>query len=380
MEPLVIPDDWTLNGVESAHRLIAQSSGAPLQVNKDWVARRKGAMHDAARLQLLATWARNANDKSSLRFHEANSVDAVLEELCDYAPGIAALRLSSGVSVGGQTISRREALKPASSKMISTDNMEWANIVKGRTIDFTCVSGSKVQYLRPLFSSRSKLAVKRKESMYQMLRTLSSYVAKSDSERIPEAFLQSCAVFASELMKNTQEHATRDCFGNPYLEHTEGLIVSWIDMDQQFAADFQGHPLLKNLWERETKADKSGRGGSLRCLQLSFFDTGPGFAARATGVPTSELSTEQERGALLQCLQKNNSTKSQIGAGNGIPDVIEVLREIGGMISIRSGRLFVFNSFQPNDTRELFDFADWHTNDLAEVVGAVVTLLVPIRK
>ena len=213
-----------------------------------------------------------------------------------------------------------------------------------------------------------------------MLRTLSSYVAKSDSERIPEAFLQSCAVFASELMKNTQEHATRDCFGNPYLEHTEGLIVSWIDMDQQFAADFQGHPLLKNLWERETKADKSGRGGSLRCLQLSFFDTGPGFAARATGVPTSELSTEQERGALLQCLQKNNSTKSQIGAGNGIPDVIEVLREIGGMISIRSGWLFVFNSFQPNDTRELFDFADWHTNDLAEVVGAVVTLLVPIRK
>lgn len=380
MVPLVIPDDWTLNGVESANRLIAQSGGAPLQVNKDWVARRKGAMHDAARLQLLATWARNANDKSSLRFHEANSLNAVLKELCDYAPGIAALRLSSGVSVGLQTIPRREALKPASSKMISTDNMEWANIVKGRTIDFTCVSGSKVQYLRPLFSSRSKLAVKRKEAMYQMLRTLSSYVAKSDSERIPEAFLQSCAVFASELMKNTQEHATRDCFGNPYVEHTEGLIVSWIDMDQQFAADFQGHPLLTNLWEREAKADKSGKGGSLRCLQLSFFDTGPGFAARATGVPISELSIEQEREVLLECLQKNNSTKSQIGAGNGIPDVIEVLREIGGMISIRSGRLFIFNSFQPNDTRELFDFADWCRNDLADVVGAVVTLLVPIRK
>lgn len=380
MDPFVLPDIATLDGMEdSMHRIVA-SGGAPLQLNKDFASRRKGALHDAARLQLLVTWARLARERQ-LHFHSANLAHSVLEELCDYAPGITALRLCDGVVLGDQLIRRREALEPASEKMGYSDQMLWSRIIKGRTIDFTCVSGSKVQYLRPLFTVRNKRAVKRKEGMFLVLTALSEFVAKADAELIPKSFIKACAVFTCELLKNTQEHATTDHRNQPYLEHAEGLIVSWQQMSEEsYRSDFQGHPRLQEFWEREGVPVRDGQGTALRCLQLSFFDTGPGFASRATGKLVEELSLADERKALLDSLQKNASTKRESGSGNGLPDVLEELREVGGLICIRSGRLSVFNAFTQGDERDVFDFSDWTNKPLAPAAGAVISLLIPIRR
>jgi len=381
MNPLILPDVSSLAGVEDLIHRVVDGKGAPLQLNKDFVSRRKGAMHDAARLQLLVTWARLANERK-LHFHSANVVNSVLEELCDYAPGITALRLSDGVVIGEQFISRRDALEPASTKMGHTDGMSWRSVIKGRTIDFTCVSGSKVQYLTPLFFARNKKSVKRKNGMFIVLNELSEFVAKADAEHIPQSFTKACAVFASELLKNTQEHATSDHQNQPYLAHAEGLIISWKEMDEEsYSADFEGHPLLQDFWRRELVPVRSGQGKALRCLQLSFFDTGPGFASRAKGKSVDELSLQEEREALLESLQKNVSTKREAGSGNGLPDVLEELRAVGGLIRIRSGRQSIFNAFMPADKRGAFSFEDWPSSKpLAAAAGAVVSLLIPIRR
>src|SRR6266702_4485877 len=120
MNPLVISDLDTLGDTEVALRAVHAGGGAPLQVNKDSVGKRKGALHDAARLQLLLTWARSSQEPY-LHFHSANSVEAVLSELCDYAPGIAVLRLADGVKVGETVVPRRIALARASEKMQNSD-------------------------------------------------------------------------------------------------------------------------------------------------------------------------------------------------------------------------------------------------------------------
>lgn len=380
MEKLVLGDGWTLADIEHSMRSVVASGGAPLQVRKDFVSRRKGAMHDAARLQLLATWARSAKERI-LHYHAANQALSVLEELCVCAPGIAALRLSDGVAVGQQFIPRRDALTPAAEKMASTDQMMWSSIIRGRTVDFTCVSGSRIQYLRPLFTERNPNAVKRNQGMFRVLSDLSDFVAKRDADLIPQTFLEACAVFTSELMKNTQEHATRDHTGQPYLEHAEGLIISWNALEEEsYKNDFEGHPRLAEFWDRERVAVLEGSTNALRCLQLSFFDTGPGFASRATGKTLEGLTAGEERKALLDSLKKNASTKRESGAGNGLPLVLEALREIGGLMTIRSGRLRVFNAFTPYEKRDIFEFDDWSSNALASAAGAVVSLLIPIRR
>lgn len=379
MDAFVLSEGWSLSQLEQSMHQIVGAGGAALQIPKNFIGKRRGALHDAARLQLLATWARVASDRH-MRYHAANKPSAVLDELCDYAPGIAALRLCDGIAVGDSQMLRREALGPAVQKMTATDRLDWSQIIKGRTIDFTCVSGSKIQYLRPLFTERNGRAVKRKEGMFILLRDLSKFVTKADAAHIPHEFLKSCAIFASELFKNTQEHATRDHAGRPYLEHVEGLIISWHEMtNESYGGDFRGHLRLSDFWDREQVPVREGATTALRCLQLSFFDTGPGFASRATGKSLSELSIDDEREAVLSSLQKNTTTKVEIGAGNGIPDVLEALRQVGGLMTIRTGRLRFFTSFKPGEG-DLVQFDEWSNAPLAPAVGAVVSLILPIRR
>ena len=380
MKPIIIAELETLSDIETAIVAINANAGAALQVSKNSVNKRKGAMHDASRLQLLVTWAR-ATENPYLHFHTANNLESVIAELCGYAPGITALRLSEGVKIGDQVVTRRVALQGAADKMKNTDDLELLKIIKGRSIDMTSVSGAQRQYLRPLFSERSSKAVKDAEGMYSLLQELNDKINQTDKNLVPESFLKACSIFTSELFENTQEHATHDQVGAPYSAHVEGFIISWLQMDEdQFISDFQGHEKLKYFWNREVKLSRNSSKKSLRCLQLSFFDSGPGFASRATGMETNQLDRLQEREKLLACLQKNFTTKKQTGAGQGLPGVLTALNEIGGLIRIRSGRHSIFNCFEPNKEANIFEFEDWTDQPLAAVAGSVISLIVPLRK
>lgn len=363
--------------MEGGLRDIDASPPGNLAVTKDFASKRIGAFYDAARLQLLATWARHS-PRHLLQFHMANTVSGVLEEWCDYAPGIVALRLCEGVSVGEEIIDRREALEPAAFKMLRTDSLDFKKLIKGRALDFSCVSGAKIQYLRPLFNARDPSSVRGKQEMFDLLQKLNSEVSKLDEFRVSEVFLEACSVFTSELIRNTQEHATKDCYGRPYIEHVEGLLISWTQLEGEvYERDFQGHPRLREFWKRETGAE---HGQPLRSLQVSFFDTGPGIAGRATGRDLADISPAVERDALLRSLKKNASTKRETGAGNGYPEVLERLRQVGGLMSIRTGRLRVFQAFSPNEQRDVFAFDDWVDELLAPATGTVVSIILPIRR
>lgn len=381
MKPTVINDLDTLAKIETAISAINVNAGAALQPKKGRINKRKGAMYDASRLQLLVTWARRTQDPY-LCFDAANNMQSVLSDLCDYAPGIAALRLSNGVRIGDEVVRRPEALQGATDKMQKTDDGKLSHIIKGRSIDMTCVSGAQLQYLSPLFSARSSEAVKDAEGMHGLLRELNVQINKIDSKLVPESFLKACSVFTSELFANTQEHATRDQCGVPYSSHVEGFIISFDygTIGRLLNSDFQGHEKLKHFWNRETKLSSGDSKNSLRCLQLSFFDSGPGFASRATGMETTQLDRSAEREKLIECLRKNFTTKHQIGAGQGLPGVLSALNEIGGLIRIRSGRHSIFNCFEAKKEADIFNFDNWTDQPLDAVAGAVISIIVPLRK
>jgi hypothetical protein len=260
--------------------------------------------------------------------------------------------------------------------MANSDAMDLSGIIRGRTVDFCCVSGSKVQYLRPLFTERDPSSVKGKQGMADLLREVSNRVAVVDKERIPDEFIDACAIFCSELMRNTQEHATADHAGQRYVEHVEGLIVGW--NDDTTAEDFTFHERLQAFWKREHMCQ--GQTGTLRTFQLSFFDTGPGFASRLTGKSVNELALSDERAVVLGGLKRNASSKRETGSGNGIPEVLAMLRQLGGLITIRTGRLRLFKTFSPDEDTDLFAFDDWFPEPLAAAAGAVVSIMLPIRR
>ena len=159
------------------------------------------------------------------------------------------------------------------------------------------------------------------------------------------------------------------------------MVISWNQLDEStHASDFSGHPRLQRFWDHESTQAHNSEARTLRCLQLSFFDSGPGLAARAAKLPTLELDLDVERDWLLKCLRKNTTSKKQAGAGHGLPAVLMELSRSGGLIRIRSGRHALFNVFDGETASDLFDFADWRHENLAPAAGAVVSLIIPLRR
>lgn len=339
---------------------------------------RHGPMHDASRLQMLVTLARRRLESDFLDIHPNASEEAAIESVCGYAPGIAAVRIAKGIRLGEITINRRDTLKAAAEKMQATDAEKFEKVIRGRTLDLICVSGSKVQYLRPLFSAHG--IVKEHAEMSETMHTLARIINQQSQERVPESLLSSLGLFSTELIKNTQEHAISDHTGKPYLAHVEGMIFGWTRLNEKlFFEDFSGNTKLKKYWNDESYTTESGV-SSLRFFEVSYFDSGPGLVSRFTGRPIGEMSLEEERAFLMKCLKHKTTSKPQDAAGEGLPSVLRELKKVGGLIRIRSGRLSIFNAFSTENTQsELFDFEDWSSTPLAAAEGAVISILVPLR-
>lgn len=370
------------------------NSGKLIGLSVESISKRHGALRDAARLQAMITISRKSESKT-LVVKSSSTIETALNDLCGYAPGLIPLRLNKSINIDNKLIPRRTALLPARKKIIATDNQQYTEIIRGRSIDLNCISGAELQYISPLFTSRNSLAVKNSSLMTQTMVSIFKHINKSEFNILNPELIDSFGVFGCELFKNTQEHACRDENGIEYIEHAEGIIFSWNDMsNDMYEKDFTGHPKLFKYWKDNLVSSEDGSKKSLRCMQVSFFDTGPGLVRRAFSVSES-IDIENE--LLMQCIGKNFTTKSESGAGNGYPTILTQLSKIGGLIRIRTGNQCLFNCFDKKDhgfwEREasqeeknkkkndyLMDFKSWSEANLSQVSGTVVSIIVPLRK
>jgi hypothetical protein len=369
----------TLKEIEKAVQKVVENPDEKFLIPSDMLSTRHGAMHDAARLQLIVTLARQQLQSDYLDFSPLTNEANLLQKVGNYSPGIAAVRLSKGIRVGAQEFSRRDVLQESVARMQASDAGVYEEVVNGRVVDLICVAASKVQYLRPLFSAPG--VVKPPVEMAKEMQRIIEFVNKqSGRNTVPESLIDSLGFFCSELIANTQDHATSDHLWNPYPAHVEGVMVGWTRLDDKiFAEDFDGSEDLKRYWIRE-KTTTDAKITSVRALHISFFDSGPGLAARFSGKSVSEMTLAEERSYLMRCLQPRQTSKAEAAAGVGLPAVLTELSKVGGLIRIRTGRMSIYNQFEVDDMhRDPLDFRDWDDSEFAPVAGAVVTIMIPLR-
>ena len=381
----------TIDDVEDAIQKANENMSQ--RVSIDSINKRHGAFRDAARLQAIVTIARTSKDKL-LQLSGSTNLDATLTHLCSYAPALVGIRLNKSISIGGKIISRRTALEYAVEKINDSDIKKYRNIIKGRTIDLCCISGARKQYLSPLFSLRDSTAVKNNSAMSKTLAEIFKEIGHNDFNDFNSELMEAFGIFTFELFKNTQDHACKDENGIPLVSHAEGIIASHKDLDSlTYKSDFLSHPRLKKYWDDLAEYENGKE--TLRCIQISFFDTGPGIIGRAFGKDVKFKNSIEEKFALISCLQKNFTTKSQGGAGNGYPTILKQLSKVGGLIKIRTGRQSIFNCFElegshrsdnikieniNHEGNNLFNFDSWSSKELSQAAGTVVSILVPLRK
>lgn len=368
--------------IEQSATTAFAARGGNLQISASALGKRRGALQDAALLQVLISWARlsPAGKLKIIGAAAPESIQSALEEACSYSVGIGALSLAPEVMIGDRSIPKAMALTPAANRMESAYNGQYRDLQKGRTADLICVAGAKRQYLKPLFSRPDASGVKPKYELIATVRGLALQAHPRADELISSQTYSALATLTHELFENTQEHAISDIQKIRYRRHIEAIFVSWLTLsDSTTREDFSGNSILRDYWASVSDAQSTTREAAAG-LCFSFLDSGPGMAARFLSKDYFQMSSDEERAALLSCLKVHQTTKNNPAAGLGLSEVLAELKALNGLVRIRSGRLSIFKCFPPGrgDDQQT-EFLDWfEARPVHErVAGTLITVFIP---
>jgi hypothetical protein len=193
-----------------------------------------------------------------------------------------------------------------------------------------------------------------------------------------------------ELLKNTDEHATRDYLNDIILmPNSRGLFMKIQRSSKvKFIEKSNGHKGLEKFY------DKSLKDGDNFILEISVFDSGPGLVRRFLGKKwTNGLSMNDEIDTIKKCLIKGQTSVISVKGKNkgfGLDDVLSLLDKKKGFLKIRTGSASVYRDLtespyvKTNDINEI-DLYDWlklSNNDFSRmnyIEGTLITLAYPIN-
>lgn len=139
----------------------------------------------------------------------------------------------------------------------------------------------------------------------------------------------------------------------------------------------------------------TGPAQSLRFLETSVFDSGPGMVkrwhAKQRLFDIGDLTTADEYSSVLKCLRFRATTSNSLFKGLGLNKVLITLSQVQGFLHIRTGRLRLYRDFarrplEPNELTVispglLLDSTTLSTelSRLPPIEGTLITILVPIQ-
>lgn len=346
--------------------------------------KRRGALRDAAFLQVLLTWSRlNPIRALNLLSHGDKTTEAVLEEACGYSVGLALLSMASSIKVFGERVQRYSALSSGSERIEAAYQGDFQKLMKGRTIDLLCVSGAERQFLKPLFYAPTHSSVRDKFDLKATIRGLSVLSHAKAADVVDDGTTSALATLTHELFENTQDHAITGVDGKPYRRHVELMLASWLSFsDDESKTDLVGSQSLKDYWTALSHRFGSERQVSGICF--SFLDSGPGMASRLLGKEYVAMSKDEERVALENCLRQSFSSKTKTATGGGIPEVLLEVAQASGFVRVRSGRHAIFKCFPPDEPviNVCENFEDWYDDgrELMRVAGTVISVFIPLPR
>jgi hypothetical protein len=364
---------------------------------------------EVALTQLLITWAR-VNEKTDIELHtyiREEEFQKILYKYCSTLYGICALYMAPKITdQKHKKIERYVALEPAKELISAMDTSEYRTIMlrektkeerllyqgtkqKGGTpnIFLLSIAGAEKQYIRSLYTSRTNT------EGYRVVRD--SPEMKSEFEKIIDSMdntlvenpikstikksklSEQVGIILNELIKNAEEHAKTDHKGNKYLREISGLKVGYSRYKQ---GDLE--KITRGFWEDSYIDFISNRyfrnRDHIQIVEISVFDSGPGFSRRWMKKDFGEFSFNQEIQAIQECFKKGESSKSNEGRGEGLYNVSKIVQILGGSIRVRTGRTLTSRGYYPEDKRVSTEIDNYPTQ-LAPIEGTALTICIPIE-
>jgi hypothetical protein len=217
-----------------------------------------------------------------------------------------------------------------------------------------------------------------------------------------------------ELFKNTHDHARTTVDKQPLSLSIRGLYARYYTAEQlAYTApppvkDDKGNEIPPPLNQAENYASYFTRPRVasantrlilpperhfLGLLELSVFDTGPGFASTYLKDEYAGSSAQKQFEAVLGCFSTGKSSTEDENRGYGLWKVLRDLKELKGFIRVRTNRVHVYRDFawygnmflQTDVASPAERMMDWRrgitqkmTEGYPDIQGAHVSVLIPL--
>lgn len=185
-----------------------------------------------------------------------------------------------------------------------------------------------------------------------------------------------------ELFRNTEDHARVDDAGDKLKRSLRGIQARRHGIAPSKLRELvAGSPPLADFCAR-LRPPRAGK-AQVQLIEISVLDSGPGYAASITKRPLASLTPGEEAVAVRDCFLKHATGKDHSRSGLGLCNVIDILRDHGGFLRLRTGHqaLYADLSLERDATYgTLPQLNDWAADGapLPRAAGSLMTLLLPI--
>lgn len=359
-----------------------------LKLATHWdLARSPGGAPRAA--QLAASWARIARDPT-LIIHASGPEDVeTIQRFTRQLHGLSAAMLATRVFASdGKTDITSAINASVKSRVEAMNALDLPQLQRGQAVDLVCVDPSTMARLRPFYHPNAIDSFRSPSEFEGLVKRLIARNSPTYFKTL-DPLIRDLAVATRELFMNTHLHARHDVHGKQYRRGIRGVTVAERHVPRELIGDFSEGiaPLADYLNSLKDVDDRH----TLKMVEVTVIDSGPGFAARRIGRELADdLALSVEHRLVQECFLKNVTSMREQGYGLGLTRVLHSLKTRRGFLSLRTGRLSLYKSFPPtalflDQALQPQDFllegaerADGGTTWSRPTAGTVVTLLIPV--
>ena len=368
-------------------------------------------LFEASAAQWLATWTRALAGRVRINSGGNETPVEALKRISDTLPGalIGMLDEASLEEVSRTALTRfRDAF--------FKQQRSWPDLSVRDSAVLLCLDNipSKIGLAPQLYPQMQGGAVASREQFARLIdQLIRSVTAETNVEGEITKHRDRLTTILHELFKNTHDHARTTVDKRPLTLSIRGPYARFYSAEQlaytspPVLRDEAGNEVIPQLNQAERFASYFVKPKStsnlphasapprnfLGLLELSVFDTGPGFAATYLKKDFLGSSVMDQFNAVLGCFSTGKSATGDESRGYGLWKVLRDLRALKGFIRVRTNKVHVYRDFawygdmfmQSEIVAPQERMMDWRrgitkkiTEDYPDMQGSQVSVLIPL--
>ena len=341
--------------------------------------------------QFLATWARG-DESAEVKLYGNAEEDDATSSLAQEPHGVCTLYFAKTLTgPTGQTLDVRSALEGSVPRIRAMQEERYRDTMGSRGVFLGCFARAKNEFLSPLYSEGQRGALLSRSQFVSMTAKALAAISPTAAHQIGAENISQISHLVFELFKNTDEHGMTDGSGRLYNRSVRGVLFKHFALEHHLPSGGRpasGFGAAMAFVSRVLESKRKFAGGDGRLhttaqtpfIEISVFDTGLGLAKRFSGIDHLEgISVDEEVEIVKRCFQLHETSKEGIDGGSGLTAVLQVLKHLKAFLSLRTGRVHLYQDFSSIRSGTTFDPKHWNPSckQMEEIAGASYSIVIP---